>query len=539
MKNIHRLALIASIIIPLGLSACSSGSSEEGIEANIKAVPVSAAHHHDETTAKSGDAETVSFRRGDGMKIELQLGLINVVPVALQSCEATVADLGRSLARSLNPVAPVLAHGSEGGEAPEGAVSVIGSDGTGLGSLKVSPGRYCGLIVELQPGGPTTAKHGGTLDTSMVGAAVNVAPCYYESTVGLSDAEAEAVGAHHCVQAKYSGASRRLSLPFTTPVMLDQANRELELTVAVRYEEWFDNIDFATLATDTAQQAKLADNVAASLQALTDRQQLVNLGFQIKVGGEEAVCGRRYENLGSNGHSLRVEGFRYYASDFELENASGTERVRLASKPNAKVYQDASHGVALLGHAQGCDSPVPVRNLALSGTVKKGDYERICFTLGVPFELAHSDPATAPSPLNVTGMDWSWLFGRMFFRFDSVADPDNAAANFFVHLGSTGCSNGSSEFGAAPDGECSYPNRPRICLAYDEIAQGHPIVADIAPLISEVDVTQNTTDTAPGCMSFPGDPECVTVIPKFGLDYALNPPDLVPRREQVLFTVGE
>ena len=47
MKSIHRLALIASIIIPLGLSACSSGSSEEGIEANIKAVPVSAAHHHD------------------------------------------------------------------------------------------------------------------------------------------------------------------------------------------------------------------------------------------------------------------------------------------------------------------------------------------------------------------------------------------------------------------------------------------------------------------------------------------------------------
>jgi uncharacterized repeat protein (TIGR04052 family) len=547
MTPIHLLRAALWSALALGLAACASGSEEEGIEASLKAQPLSAAHTHDDAakaanSPKHGDEEETiaSFRRSDGMRIDLQLGLVNLVPVGFQACVSRTAALGQSLLQAVNPVGVAQAHGGDEGEAPEGAVSVVGEDSTSLGTLKATPGTYCGLIVELQPGGTNTAKHGGALDTSMVGASVNVAPCYYETTVGVSDAEAEAATAHHCIQAKFTGEARRVTLPFPQPVTLDGSHRELALTVVVRYQEWFEGVDFTTLAGSAAQQAKLADNVAASLQVLSDdAQQLVNLAFEIKVGGQEAVCGATYQGLGTTALPLRMEGFRYYASDFELENASGVEKVQLASKPNGTVYQDSQHGVALLGHAQGCDSPVPVRNLALTGTVGQGDYERLCFTLGVPFELAHSDPATAPSPLNVTGMDWSWLFGRMFFRFDSVVDPDNTAANFFVHLGSTGCSNGSSDFGAAPDAECTYPNRPRICLPYGEIAEGHAIVADIAPMLSELDIGQNTEGTAPGCMSFPGDPECTTIIPKFGLDYALHPPDLVPRRTQALFTVGE
>ncbi|WP_428309781.1 MbnP family copper-binding protein [Hydrocarboniphaga sp.] len=547
-KSIRQTALVACTTLGLTLlTACCSGSSDEGIEASITATPLGAAtHHHDETASRirvpahSGESEYVSFRRSDGVKIDLQLGLLNLVPIELQSCGTTVGLLMQRFARELSPIASAYAHGGDGGDAPEGAISVVEGETTDLGALTARPGRYCGIVVELQPGQATPASDSG-LDTSLEGAAINVAPCYYATAAGLSDEAAAAVTTHSCIQAKYSGDKRRVTLPFTTPVTLDAASRELAISIAVRYEEWFENVDFTKLATDAAEQARLADNVAGSLQALTGDEQLVNLAFKIAVNGEEAVCGQVYDGLGNGAQrDLRVEGFRYYASDFELENAAGTQPVRLASKPNATVYQDDRHGVALLGQAQGCDAPAQVRNLSLAGAVKKDDYERLCFLLGVPFELGHSDPATAPSPLNVTGMDWSWLFGRMFFRFDSIVDPDgDAPANFFVHLGSTGCSNGSSDFGAAPSEECVFPNRPRICLDYAEIEEGHPIVADIAPMISEVDIGHNTEDTAPGCMSFTGDPECVTVIPKFGLDYQLDPASLVPRREQALFSVGE
>lgn len=49
------------------------------------------------------------------------------------------------------------------------------------------------------------------------------------------------------------------------------------------------------------------------------------------------------------------------------------------------------------------------------------------------------------------------------------------------------------------------------------------IVADAGPVLANVDVTFNTTNTSQGCMSFPDDPECETVLPKLGLPYETFP----------------
>lgn len=552
--KIHSIVLAASAAFLL--SACSgNGSSEPGIEVSLKA-QVQGTPHHDH--GGGAPATTAVFRRDDGMKIELELGLLNLVPIELQKCGTSVS--AARLLDALNPIGSALAHAGEdhGGEPPEGAVSVIPSDGGefDLGTLAAAPGRYCGVVVELQPGAAgAVPKHGDELDVDMTNTLVNVAPCYYNGTQDLSDAQALAASAHSCVQVKVQTAARRLTLPFAAPVTLDGGNKSLALSVVTRYEEWFNGVDFATLAGNSLEQAKLLDNIAASLYVVTGAEQNVALGFKLQVNGEEAVCGKVYEGLGTTAQPMRVEGFRFYASNFALQNAAGSVPVRLDTQANGTVYQDDSTGIALIGHTQGCDAPVRVRNLVLTGTAPKGDYDQVCFDLGVPYSQAHSDPSTAPSPLNVTGMDWSWLFGRMFFRFDSVVgasvndtgntDPhagggDTESQTFFLHLGSTGCSNGASpDFGAPPTEECVYPNRPRICLPYADIAEGHSIVADIAPLVSELDITVNTPDTAPGCMSFESDPECVTVMPQYGLDYALNPPALIPRREQTLFTVGE
>jgi hypothetical protein len=47
-----------------------------------------------------------------------------------------------------------------------------------------------------------------------------------------------------------------------------------------------------------------------------------------------------------------------------------------------------------------------------------------------------------------------------------------------------------------------------------------------------VDITRNTQGTPPGCMSFPNDPECRTVLPALGLPYMD-----VPANEQRFFRV--
>jgi hypothetical protein len=270
-KHIPLAALLLSL-----LGGCdSTGSRSDGIEVAIKAMPIGAAHDHDDghhakqATAKHSSNNFVTFRRGDGMKIDLQLGLVNLVPVGLQRCDSLATRLRRGLA-PLSPLASAYAHAGHDGEAPEGAISVVGSHETGLGTLITGPGRYCGLVVELRPG-TAAAKHGGGLDTTLDGAAVNVAPCYYPTTAGLSDEDAAAVTAHACIQTKAQREMRRLTLPFARAVPLDAANMDLNITVATHYEAWFEDVDFAALPQDETQQALLADNVAASLQAWTDR----------------------------------------------------------------------------------------------------------------------------------------------------------------------------------------------------------------------------------------------------------------------------
>ncbi len=534
MNPILNRALGASLLLSLGLMAgcSSSGTSEEGLTAQITALPLGKAHPHEDDAHAHALGEAIAkhsaptyhrFRRADGMKIDLQLGLLNLVPVALQPCETTVSQrLGEWLA-PFSPLGTAIAHAGHAGEAPEGAFDVLGIDGTGLGSLPVMPGAYCGVVLELRPVAVATAKHGGELDTSLDGFAASVSPCYYDTTVGLSDADAEAVTEHSCLNppAKLGTQVRSFTVPFAEPVLLDAQHRTLDLRLMVRYEEWFDGVDLPTLASSSAEQNRVLDNIEGSLQALTGEQTLVNLAFDLRVDEAEVVCGATYDGLGvGTVQQARLEGLRFYASDFELEPADGAAQpVALGMPANGTVFQDDTHGVALLGQVNGCDAAEPVVKRSLTGTAPAGDYARMCFTLGVPFALNHSDVATAPSPLNNSAMSWAWLSGRIGFRLDTVANPGGTPANYFVHLGSTGCSNGGAGHGTPPTEACTQPNRPRICLDYADIAAGQPVVVDVADLLRDADIGVNTPSTAPGCMSASNDPECTAVLPRLGVGH--------------------
>ncbi|MCG8468455.1 MAG: metallo-mystery pair system four-Cys motif protein, partial [Gemmatimonadetes bacterium] len=98
-----------------------------------------------------------------------------------------------------------------------------------------------------------------------------------------------------------------------------------------------------------------------------------------------------------------------------------------------------------------------------------------------------------------------------FLRIDltQASGPD-----WNVHLGSTGCTPEGDP--TVPATSCSNSHRPEIVLTLDHDTD--TIAVDYGSLLADSDLSQNQGG-APGCMSFPGDPDCPEVMNNLGLDY--------------------
>jgi uncharacterized repeat protein (TIGR04052 family) len=269
-------------------------------------------------------------------------------------------------------------------------------------------------------------------------------------------------------------------------------------------------------------------------------QQEVAIRFAAQVNGAAFACGQSFSGLGSTNATATPTDFRFYVHDVHLLRADGTAvPVMLAETPWQR------DGVALLDFengqgpcAQGGNAPM---NEALRGTAAPGSYSGIRFTLGVPERHNHQDATVATSPFNLTAMFWNWQNGYKFVKVDlQVGSAMPAAANapahggaagsggFALHLGSTQCAAAAP---TEPGRDCRNPNRPVITqTGFDPLSA--PVIADIGPVLAGVDITRNTERTPPGCMSFPNDPECRTVLPALGLPYMD-----VPAGEQRFFRV--
>ena len=278
----------------------------------------------------------------------------------------------------------------------------------------------------------------------------------------------------------------------------------------------------------SAARAALPLVFAATTPALA--QELVAIRFAAHVNGAAFACGQSYRGLGSTGATATPTDFRFYVHDVHLLRADGTAvPVTLAES----AWQ--GEGVALLDFENGSGPCGQGGNAAtndtLRGTVPSGAYHGIRFTLGMPERLNHQDPTVAPSPFNLTAMFWNWQNGYRFLKVDfqvaGQALPDaGRRGGFSVHLGSTQCAAAAP---TEPGRDCRNPNRPVVTLTgFDPLAE--PVIADVAPVVARVDLTRNTEGTSPGCMSFPNDPECRTVLPALGLPYMD-----VPAGGQVLF----
>ncbi len=261
--------------------------------------------------------------------------------------------------------------------------------------------------------------------------------------------------------------------------------------------------------------------------------------FQAQVNGQDFTCGNTYSDVGvGQPGTYQVTDWRFYVHDVELVKEDGGRQALDLDQDGVWQHQK----VAMLDLRRDCGSgPLPT-NAVVAGIVPDGRYTGICFKVGIPYELNHINDATAPSPLNSSGMLWNWRGGRKFIRIDGMGAPgdiDRATA-FHIHLGSTQCP--GPEPSTPPTAACGYPNIAEFCLENFDVDRDR-IVMDAGRVLEASNVAFNTPDTAAGCMSANSDPECIPVMPRLNLDFtyiagAGATPEQYPREvPQRLFSV--
>lgn len=259
--------------------------------------------------------------------------------------------------------------------------------------------------------------------------------------------------------------------------------------------------------------------VCLLLAACDDREPAVTIRFAPVFGDQPFSCGAKVTGLGLGASEVEVRDFRMYVSEVALIAADGS-RVPLALTDDDRWQRE---GVALLDFEDDtgtCNTGSPGTNFELRGTAPAGDYTGLAFTVGLPEDDNHLDAATAPAPFNAQGMWWSWSGGYKYMRIDLHPATQE---DYFFHLGATACA------GSVADGfQCQYGNRAEIVLdGFDPDAS--EVVLDAAAIFAGVDVDKKPdgmTDTLPGCMAFPGDPECTPMLAPLGLTYLSDEPSV-------------
>jgi uncharacterized repeat protein (TIGR04052 family) len=266
---------------------------------------------------------------------------------------------------------------------------------------------------------------------------------------------------------------------------------------------------------------------------LANSVQPVTLQFVAKVSSQPFACGSTY-TLGKPATAVTPNDFRFYVSEVALLDAQGKATPVTLEQDGKWQYKS----VALLDFENktgACANGTTATRDRIIGTVPKGNYTGLKFTLGVPFGLNHADSTLAPSPLNLTGLWWNWQFGYKFARLDlqkpTMHSPYNnkahnakgehgaASGGFPIHLGSTGC---AAEPPAQKPTTCSNPNKAVATFPRFNGEQNR-VVADLGRLVADSALTQNQPKTAPGCMSEPEDKDCLGIMTKLGLPFMGKP----------------
>lgn len=251
--------------------------------------------------------------------------------------------------------------------------------------------------------------------------------------------------------------------------------------------------------------------IVAAAGAFGQSMEKVSVNFRAVVGDRAFDCRESYDGIGTTNSKMTVSDFRIYVQDVRLVDKKGKE-TPLKLIPDGNYQTDK---VALLDFENGegnCGSGTKELNTSVRGEVPKGKYVGLKFLIGVPEELNHLDPASQPSPLNISRMMWSWQMGYKFARIDTKTT--GRPNGYVLHLGSTKCTTDA----ATANTTCGTSNRPEF--AFEKFDLTDDVVAvDLKALFAGANVDVNQANTAAGCMSFEGDGDCLPVFTSLGLSF--------------------
>ena len=244
----------------------------------------------------------------------------------------------------------------------------------------------------------------------------------------------------------------------------------------------------------------LALAVAGLLAACGTSTEEMTLRFAATLGERPVGC----DSEVSGPAGLRLAGLKLYISELALLRESGNPVPVVLHQDTPWQHQR----MALIALADGDACGSGQLNDALVGRVPAGTYTGVSFEVGVPFELNHTNPLTAPAPLDSGAMLWTWQLGHKFVRLDLEGPGD---ADWFFHLGSEGCDSASSV--RPPAVPCRRPNRVRVRLQGDDVGQMR-VGMDLLALTRGL-----ALDGDQRCMGgFPDKPVCRRAVQRLGLD---------------------
>jgi len=235
--------------------------------------------------------------------------------------------------------------------------------------------------------------------------------------------------------------------------------------------------------------------------------QAVEINFEARVGNQAFKCTDKFTGVGTAATEISLTDFRFYVHDVRLTTADSKE-VPVQLDQDGKWQLENLVLLDFEDKTGGCSNGTTEMNGKITGKVPAGTYTGLVFNIGVPFDLNHNDAATAPSPLNLTGLFWTWNDGYKFMRIDAVA---TGAGPFLTHLGSTEC---VADAGGKVT-SCGRANRPVVQFAAFDVAK-NKVVIDYGALVAKNDVSMNGGG-APGCMSGKDDPECGPLLGQLGI----------------------
>jgi uncharacterized repeat protein (TIGR04052 family) len=244
--------------------------------------------------------------------------------------------------------------------------------------------------------------------------------------------------------------------------------------------------------------------------ACTPATREININFVAHLGERPADCAAT---------PTAISDLRFFVSNPVLVRHDG-KRVPIELGRNGR-WQQPQLGLLDFENGEGaCANGTPDTNTALSGQIPAGQYRGLEFTVGVPFELNHSDPLLAAAPLDDSTMHWHWRSGYKFFR----AGVATGERGFWTHIGSSACRGTIQAISG-----CDNPNR--ISVALPGFTPGDTVVIDLQEFVA---LQGQADQSIRSCSSGPAEEVCADAFALLGLDFG----DHIGRGEQQVFRVA-